>query len=252
MFRQIINNLINNAIKFTNSGGIDIEVDTEKDKLIEYAVIKVKDTGIGIASKDQSLIWEEFRQASEGRSRNFEGSGLGLTITRKFVEKLNGTISVQSEIGKGSTFTIKIPIYKRLVIKENNVSYKIVDREVIPSILLVEDDPTNSQVIKFFLKNMYDVDIAQTGIESIKMAKEKDYSLILMDINLGKDMNGLTAAKEIKKIPGKKKIPIVAVTAFAMTGDKEEFLNEGLDAYIAKPFNKTQIISLIEEVLSKK
>ncbi len=110
MFREIVNNLMNNAVKYTNKGGISLEVSVERINASDFAVIKIKDTGIGIVQENYDLIWEDFRQVSEGRGRSFEGTGLGLSITRKFVEKLHGEILVESKVGEGSVFTLRFPI----------------------------------------------------------------------------------------------------------------------------------------------
>ncbi|MCH7827938.1 MAG: hybrid sensor histidine kinase/response regulator, partial [Bacteroidetes bacterium] len=107
IFYEILNNLINNAVKYTKEGGITVYVDVTKD--YKYAEIKVVDTGIGIPKDKQEIIWEEFRQVSEGASRIYEGTGLGLTITNKYIKKLKGKITLESEIGKGSSFTVLIP-----------------------------------------------------------------------------------------------------------------------------------------------
>ncbi len=114
-YESILNNLINNAIKFTKSGGVTMSLTLEVDGENNYVVLKVADTGIGIAREDFNIIFDEFRQASEGMSRNFEGSGLGLNITKKFVEKMDGTISVESELGRGTEFTVKLPIVKQVI-----------------------------------------------------------------------------------------------------------------------------------------
>ncbi|MCK7525898.1 MAG: ATP-binding protein [Ignavibacteriales bacterium] len=111
---SIITNLVNNAIKYTHSGGVTIDLSIDKSNEKNYAMIRVVDTGIGIAKEDQETIFDEFRQVSEGYNRHFEGAGLGLTIAKKFAEKMGGSISLESEVGKGSTFTVVFPQKKKL------------------------------------------------------------------------------------------------------------------------------------------
>jgi len=258
MFRQIISSLTSNAVKFTNEGNISLSISKEfegSDK--QNVVIKVSDTGIGIPRNNQSMIFDAFRQISEGLNKTFEGTGLGLTVAKKFVEMMQGTIKVESEFEKGSTFTVKFPIVRRFEIQPINMDLtqmkinfpenKIADS--IPQLLLVEDDQSNAGVIKFFLENSFKVDTALTGEEGIKKAERKKYAAVLMDIDLGIGMSGLETARKIKKIPGYENTPIIAVTALAMRGDKEKFLTEGCTHYISKPFKKEVLINLIKEAI---
>ncbi len=258
---QIINNLIGNAIKYTEKGSVIVEVDSfvkDKDK---FATIKVIDTGIGIREENLTQIFEEFRQVSEGLNRRFEGSGLGLTITKKFVEMMSGKISVESEINKGSIFTLTFKAKDKKF--ENNSINLIADSQagqipkvettsstLLPEILMVENDPASRKVTSLFLKDYYNLTFAETGEEALEKAKEKIYHAILMDINLGRGLTGVEAAKMIKKFNGYEKIPIIALTAFAMAGEKEEFLKNGCTHYLSKPFRKDDILKLLKEIIS--
>ena len=256
LFIQIVENLINNAIKYTVRGYINVYVKriSEHDK--EYSVIEIEDTGIGISHENIELIFEPFRQASEGYARNFEGTGLGLTITKKFVELLNGQISLESKLGVGSKFTLK---FISAVIRKNEISSHIYDEDKEPhmekktgnhSLLLVENDIPSVEIIKIYLQNKYNIDSAVDGLTALKMVAEKKYSAILMDIDLGFGMNGIEVAQKIRKLEGYENIPIIAVTAYAMMGDKEKFLNAGCTHYIAKPFDRNALIDLLGEALS--
>lgn len=261
MFTAIIENLINNALKFTDEGGVTVNISViEKDEN-PWVKIKVTDTGIGIPEESQAIIFEEFRQVSEGYGRGFEGTGLGLTISRKFVEKLNGTITLESHPETGTTFIVSLPVNK--VIEEN-----IVQREMesvrenlkpnksdenengievsLPSVLLVEDDTTTSSVTDMILNKIYDLDITNNGLKAIQMAKTKKYSAILMDINLGYGINGLETTKQIKALPGYDNVSIIAFTAFAMENDKSEFLAAGCTHYISKPFAKKELLEVVK------
>ncbi len=225
----------------------------------QFVIIKVRDTGIGIPKNSQDAIFEAFRQMSEGLNRSFEGTGLGLTVAKKFVEMMQGEISVESEFGKGSTFTLIFPIIRKFELQQTYTDPSQLQIEFSGSIpenrshklLLVEDDQSNAGVIRFFLADLYEVDLALTGDEGINMAKKIKYEAILMDINLGSGMSGLEAAQKIKQIPGYAGTPIIAVTALAMRGDKEKFLAEGCTHYISKPFKKDDLIQLINEAVKQ-
>ncbi|MFN3873097.1 MAG: PAS domain S-box protein [Ignavibacterium sp.] len=255
ILREILNNLVNNAVKYTEKGSILIEV--KRNELTGEIMVRVKDTGIGIPKDKLDIIFEEFRQASEGLARNFEGTGLGLSITKKFVQLLGGKIFVESQVGLGSTFTVVFPYNPST---KSSDSIKTTDERSIrdqilskspkerKSLLIVENDRINAAVIEAYVKKDYDVDVVGSGEAAIKKASEKQYDAILMDINLGSGINGIEATQQIRKIKGYEKTPIVAVTAFALKGDKEEFLAKGCSHYISKPFTQPQIIALLNEI----
>ena len=253
---SILNNLVNNAIKFTDSGGVSVFISFVAYESKNYLNIKVADTGIGIAKEDQELIFEEFRQASEGFSRNFEGSGLGLNITKKLVEKLNGNIKVEGELSKGSTFTVNIPLDKIKTFKhETNPSdFDYKETEVFelddyqPNILIVDDDPNVYTIIRSFLKQSANIDYVDNAGMALELINKNNFDLIFMDINLKSGIDGISATKKIRKIKGYDNTPIVALTAYTMSGDKEEFLAAGCSHYISKPFTKKDIFSLLKEV----
>ncbi|MDR3609556.1 MAG: PAS domain S-box protein [Ignavibacteriaceae bacterium] len=264
LYSQILDNLVNNAIKFTDKGGIgvilDKEIKTIDGKSESFAVLKVIDSGIGIEKENYKLIFEEYRQVSEGLSRSFQGSGLGLTVTKKFVEKLGGIISVESKVGSGSTFTVKLPAGNIpsdviLTVNENKITtvpeIKTVPPVDLPNVLMVDDDLPTFNVSAMFLKNICRLEYAANGLDSIDAVKKNKFDLILLDINLGYGMNGLSALKEIRNVPGYEKIPAVAVSAYSMSGDKEIFLNAGCDYYLSKPFEKTELQNLVSGILNR-
>ncbi len=260
LYDQIVENLIGNAIKYTEKGGIIVEV---TKLLIEgeyWAVLNVIDTGIGIPKESLDIIFEEFRQVSEGIGRRFEGSGLGLTITKKYVDLMNGKISVESRFGRGSVFSVRFKSTVKEEIEletkdnsektpetENNIEVKI--KPTLAKILLVENDFGSINITRRFLKGLYELDCAEKGDAAIEMVKSKKYDLILMDINLGYGKSGVDTTLEIKNISGYENTPIVALTAYAMQSDKEYFLSLGLTHYLAKPFDKSDLINLIEQIL---
>lgn len=259
MVRDVMNNLINNAIKFTSSGGVFITLETFHKNFI----VSVKDTGIGIPANSLNLIFEEFRQVSEGLGRGFQGTGLGLTICKKYVELLDGEISVKSKPDEGSEFTFKIPLFSENEIDEDESEQQKIndDNDYYPfvlketelkknKLLVVEDDATSRDIIFLFLKNYFDLTFAETGEHAIEMAQKQNFECILMDINLGAGLTGIETKDEIRKINGYETTPIIAATAFAMLGDKEKFLTNGFDHYISKPYLKHQLIKLIDEILN--
>jgi PAS domain S-box-containing protein len=258
--RQILNNLINNALKYTYSGGVTISVDSTILDEKEYARVVVEDTGIGIPEDSLSTIFQEFRQVSEGFNRHFEGTGLGLTITKKFVGLMDGSISVESEVDKGSMFTLVFPTIKPSVeteIKEYDKPVEIEEKtnDIIsinrPKILVVENDDASKEVTKLFLKNLCEMDFADSGEVAISLVNTNFYEIILMDINLGIGMNGIDTTKEIRKISSYENTPIVALTAFAMRGDREEFLKAGCTHYMSKPFTKEKIVKLVSGIFKQ-
>jgi len=249
LLSQVIGNLINNAVKYTHEGYVDVELTVEN----KDSVIRVKDTGIGISEKNIDVIFEAFRQVSEGYNRRFEGTGLGLTICKKFIELMNGSVYVESEVNKGSVFTVKFPNIKIqgdagvVQIKESRFKERVKKRN--SQLLLVEDDKVNIDVINLFLRDYCDVEHSMSAVEAIEMAKSKRYDAILMDINL-KGMSGLDAVKMIRELDEYKNTPVIAVTAYAMAGDRKRFLSQGCSHYLAKPFSKKELIELLETILN--
>ncbi len=254
---KIFNNLMDNAVKYTEEGGIDVKLtllDKEPQKKI---LVDITDTGIGIPKEYHKIIFEPFRQVSEGYSRKFEGTGLGLNITKKFVELLRGTITLKSEPGKGSTFTITFPytkIEKEInSLSENNpVKNEITNPHLNElTVLLVEDDPINALVISSYLKDYLKVDHVSDGQTAIEYSKSKRYDAVLMDINL-KGIDGIETHNQIRSIDYHYfNIPIIAVTAYAMLGDREKFLSLGFTHYLSKPFERSQLLILMKEIFKK-
>ncbi len=256
---QVFLHLIDNAVKFTEQGFVQVTISSEKSDDIMWAKIVVRDTGLGILPKDQELIFHEFRQVSEGISRCFEGVGLGLTLVKKMVGLMKGKISLESELRHGSCFTVYLPA-QRMQNEAEIEEKKIIimpktqpgnKTTATPNILLVEDNLINIKVIQVYMKDKYNLDYARTGVQAVKMANEKEYSLILMDINLGVGMDGVKAAKAIKAIDGYQNTPIVALTGYAMESDKEKLFAEGLTHHMSKPFDKATLLDFVDSVLEE-
>jgi len=255
MLRQVINSLTSNAVKFTIKGNITLEIDLEAAVSGQNLIIKISDTGIGIPKNNQNVIFDAFRQLSEGLNKSYEGAGLGLAVAKKFVDMMNGTIEVESEFGKGSVFTVRFPILRRSEMQpqtlgSSNMNNLSEDKTKQAYLLLVEDDQSNAGVIKFFLENIYSIDSVSNGEEAIVKASSKKYDAVLMDIDLGTGMSGLEAARKIRNLPGYENTPVIAVTALAMRGDKEKFLKEGCTHYISKPFKKDDLLNIIKTAIN--
>ncbi len=260
--KQIINHLLDNAIKFTHEGMISLQLLIRQGVEGDWLVVEVSDTGMGIPPEYHHTIFTEFRQVSEGIGRHHEGSGLGLTIANKITTLLGGHIEIDSQTGKGSTFRICLPYepwspsenpgqmqrtassqaYSDLLTQRNNS---------LPDVLLVEDNDVNVQLVVAYLRGICKTDFAMYGLKAIQMAKLKTYRLILMDINLGPGIDGLETAREIRKIPGYEKTPIVAVTGFTLLGERDRLLEGGCTHYIPKPFDQSTLIDLCKQILNE-
>lgn len=259
MFDAILNNLINNAVKFTEKGSISISVhELLKGTGRKSIFLEVKDTGIGMTEEAVHVIFEEFRQASEGLSRLHEGAGLGLTITKKYVKLLHGNIKVESRPGMGSTFTVEIPINlpaiagkheANEVLQQNNLP-EAVSRAELPPIILVDDDEIIHGITKSSLKSIAVTDFASSFASAIEKISAVKYRVVILDVNLKEEKNGIDLLKEIRKMDGYKDTPIIACTAYAMHGDKEKLLEEGFSDYLSKPFSPKILARKVAEFLN--
>jgi PAS domain S-box-containing protein len=248
--KQVLGNLLSNAIKFTHKGKVEYGY-SFKENLIEFYV---KDTGIGIARENHSLIFERFRQVDSTCTRNYGGNGLGLSIAKALVEKLGGNITLKSKFGKGTTFFVSIPFDDS--IKKVNGTVVHGEKAGIPhwneiTILIVEDEMNNYYYTKETLSDTF-VKILHVwnGEEAVNMVRENPLiDLILMDIKMPV-MDGIEAMKVIKRLNAD--IPVIAVTAYAMSDDREKALKEGFDDYISKPIDNNIFIKKIDICLSRK
>lgn len=258
LLKQIVTNVFDNALKYTNKGGITIKINKVEKNNDNWCFISIADTGIGISTENQKFIFNEFRQVSEGISRSYEGAGLGLTISKKMVNLMGGIIEVESELGFGSTFNIYFKLVNNKIsdksLELNKFSAKTVfGTDIVkPHVLLVEDNKTNKVLIKRFLSNNFNVDEVSSGLAAIDIIQKVKYDIILMDINLGLGMNGIETAAEIRKIKDFKDIPIIAVTGYALSGDKEMILDNGLNGYVSKPFTRETLIETLSNALKSK
>ncbi len=261
--RQVLINLCGNAIKFTEHGEIRIDVNTEKETET-HAVIRfsVSDTGIGIHKELLDQLFKPFSQLDQSKTRKYGGTGLGLSISKRIVELMGGEIGVQSEPGKGSTFWFTAAFEKQ---KEKNhaegtVREPLSARGGVPCsgrrrnarILLAEDNVINQKVISRMLTRAgYSVDCVYSGEEVIRALELAEYDLILMDVQMPY-MDGIEATVAIRRHEtGEHPIPIIAMTAHTMEGDKERCLASGMTDYIPKPVEPDSLYTAIERVLDR-
>ncbi|MFI5142098.1 MAG: ATP-binding protein, partial [Bacteroidia bacterium] len=249
---QILINLIGNALKFTSKGSINIFVDSEIiDEQNVSIMFKVQDTGIGVSVEKISEIFERFTQAKSDTSRIYGGTGLGLSIAKKLVELQAGTIGVESQRGKGSTFRFTIP-YK---IADNQEEEKLAPEKIKKievknkvNVLIVEDNLLNQKLAGFMLKDLgFDFDICNNGKLAIEKLKTKAYTLILMDIQMP-EMNGYETTEFIRdKL--KLTLPIIAMTAHALPGEREKCISFGMTDYISKPIKESDLNAIMEKYI---
>lgn len=258
-FSQILFNLLSNALKFTPDGG-NIQISLHYDPEPQHLHVSIQDDGEGIAQEQLSKIFESFTQADTSTTCKFGGTGLGLSISARLIDKMGGELKVKSTLGQGSTFYFALPVQlcdeallnvtKHIASQEDNSTDKS-QRTSHGKVLIVEDNKTNQLLLGMILDDVgLAYDLAQDGLEAVSMFKVNHYDLILMDENMPR-MNGITATREIRIMEAKtgEHIPIIAVTANALSEDKEKFLNAGMDDYIAKPYSETDITDLLQRYL---
>lgn len=252
--RQILNNLLSNAIKFTEHGEVTIAIKTtEMTKDDVELRFTVSDTGIGIAKEDMSKLFHSFSQVENTYTKKYSGTGLGLVISKQIVETMGGRIEIQSEPGKGSSFTFHIRFRIGSPMATRKQPLIMIQKAARPlHILLVEDDRINQKVItKMLLERGHTVKTADNGIEALECYAKDTFDAILMDIQMPK-MNGIDAAHKIKLLETEDKhTPIIAMTAYALPGDRERFLNLGMDAYVAKPLQMEELYYILDQVSSE-
>ena len=263
--RQVITNLVNNALKFTNTGGlITIGVNQKKVGIHHGKIMLdfyIKDTGGGIKSKHLDNLFNPFTQADPSSTRKYGGTGLGLSISKKIVEKMNGEIDIKSEYGKGTIFhfnclfglptkEMKEQLNSQSDHSKNEKNIKKYKENIIGSrILVAEDNPVNQQIIKTILKkaNLI-VEVANNGKEAIGLLKDEKFDAILMDIQMP-EMDGLEATKRIREIPDNKNLPIIALTANAMDEDEQMCRLAGMNGFITKPIDAEKLFKILSELI---
>lgn len=252
--QQCVTNLVSNAIKFTHDGNVLIAVTCNTVGTGHEIIIHVSDTGIGIPPHKLENIFELFEQADGSTTRDYGGTGLGLAITRKLARLMGGDLTVVSEEGRGSVFTLKVMSEQALSISGDTAAPSIGPEKTSFScykILVVDDNLINRQVARSFLEAYhFTVVQALNGQDALDKLAEETFDLVLMDIHMP-GMDGVKAFKHLRASGcSNKDIPVIAITADAMSGDRERIIEEGMNGYISKPVNERELIGEIGRVLS--
>ncbi|MGD8859792.1 MAG: ATP-binding protein [Myxococcales bacterium] len=251
--RQVLTNLIGNAIKFTQEGEVVTSASLEREQDDRWWIrLSVRDTGVGIPEDRLSAIFESFSQAGPSTSREFGGTGLGLAISQRLVRLMGGEIGVDSRLGEGSTFWVVLPLSPL-----RGHSFRPARPQEVPAplgravrVLLAEDDVTNRRFIQMTLSRIgCQVELASDGRQAVDMVRERDYALIFMDLQMP-TLDGFDATREIRALQGpERRTPIVAVTAHVMPGVRERCADAGMDAFLPKPVSYVALREVIERCL---
>jgi len=237
-FKQVVYNLLSNALKFTDNRG-RVEIRCAGNGLDDFT-LSVQDTGIGIKPENLGRLFKRFEQIDQGSGRRYQGTGLGLALTRKIVEMQGGRISVASEFGKGTTFTVVLP---RAFEGAPGMSQA--------RILIVDDNPVNVKLTANVLeRDGYEILQAADALQALAIIGQTPPDLILIDISLP-GMDGLTLTRRLKADPATRHIIMVALTAFAMKGDDQKAWDAGCDGYITKPIDTRKLPLRIAEILRR-
>ena len=258
--RQILINLVGNAIKFTEWGSVVVRVDARavKDDRVEL-LFKVIDTGPGISPEDQERLFSKFTQIDDSATRKFGGSGLGLAISKELVQLMSGSIGVTSTPGKGSEFWFSVNAKARDIDlpankdTQNANELAGMERTSELRVLVAEDNVVNQEIIAATLEDAgMQVDLVANGLEAVEAVKSFPYDLVLMDIQMP-ELDGAAATARIRDLPGNEsRIPIIALTANAMAGDREKYLAAGMDEYASKPIEPNVLFSAIARCIGQK
>ncbi|UVE19272.1 response regulator [Pseudomonas sp. LS44] len=249
--RQILVNLLGNALKFTEEGGIRLQARWQPlDDEVLWFTCAVHDSGIGIPAERLEHMFDAFQQADSSISRRYGGTGLGLPIARTLAERMGGTLRAESADGKGSIFTLEIPLPFR-----TQVAGALTNRPISEhlssghEVLLVEDNPVNQTVIEAMLRSLgYQVSLVSDGAEAVHSASRQQFSAILMDCRLPV-MDGYEATRQIRELSGQGGVPIIALTANALQGDREACLQAGMNDYLSKPFKRSDLQRILQRWL---
>jgi CheY-like chemotaxis protein len=253
--RELLSHLIANAIKFTHSGQIDVRVRLTSEPIgaeqpAEFLIVDVRDTGIGIPQDQIESIFGSFQQGERGLSRSYSGMGLGLALARKLAEVMGGGVSVESKQGSGSTFTVRVP-YRRAVADRAERAAAASGSPAGPLVLAVDDNPVGLTVLRHaLLRNHMRVECATGGREALEAASRHHFDLVLMDLQMP-EVDGLTAAAEMRKMPGYETVPILALTANSSDDIREQCRAHGMQAYLSKPVEASELFAAISRHLKR-
>ncbi|GGP37478.1 GAF domain-containing hybrid sensor histidine kinase/response regulator [Shewanella saliphila] len=248
--RQLVLNILSNAIKFTNQGKVSLTATYEHISDLEVnVIIRITDTGIGIPKSMLNHVLEPFTQVDTSARKQHAGTGLGLAISNNLVKLMHGTLNIDSEeqLGTQICITLPFPLAKPIKMSSQALIENLHVKAKDLSILLADDDKTNQLVMKALFANVnYTIDIVNDGVEAVCAAQQKQYDIILMDIYMP-NMDGMSASKHIRANSLSSATPIIAFTANAMEGDKQRFLEAGMDDYISKPINKITLLNILSK-----
>ena len=249
--RQILVNLLGNALKFTEEGSISLNIQWQSlDSHVLWLTCTVQDTGIGICAERLEHMFDAFQQADNSISRRYGGTGLGLPIARTLAERMGGSLRAESEENQGSLFTLEIPLALSLQPVKALIDPPMSSAANGHLVLLVEDNPVNQTVIEAMLRSLgYQVCLVGDGAQSVHKASQFQYSVILMDCRLPV-MDGYEATRQIRLLPNQRHTPIIALTANALQGDREACLAAGMNDYLAKPFKRVDLQRILQRWLA--
>jgi signal transduction histidine kinase/ActR/RegA family two-component response regulator len=250
--RQILLNLIGNALKFTERGQVQVEARWQLlDRQLLWFTCSVRDTGIGIDSERLEMMFVAFQQADSSISRRYGGTGLGLSIARTLAERMGGKLRGESREGLGSTFTLEMPLPLAINTPATRpgASGGIAPLEVGKRILLVEDNPVNQSVIEAMLRSLgMEVSVAHDGLQAVEQVRKQPFAAVLMDCRLPQ-VDGYEATRRIRLLPACGQLPIIALTANALQGDRERCMAAGMNDYLSKPFRRTELQRVLQRWL---
>ena len=254
--RQVLNNLIGNAIKFTREGEVAVTATVDRDGDAPALLIRIRDTGIGIAEEKQASIFEAFSQADSSTTREFGGTGLGLPISQSLTRQMGGQITLTSHLGEGSTFALCLPLHEAPAPEKarNSAAAAAPANGSLSGtprhLLLAEDSPDNVLLVQAFLRDSgYRIDVVEDGASAVRQSETTPYDLILMDVQMPV-MDGLEATREIRAREAHQggHVPIIALTAHALKEDVERSLQAGCDYHLTKPFRRDALLDAIARV----
>jgi signal transduction histidine kinase len=239
-----IGNLLNNAVKFTKQGFVEVELSVLEDK--DLAICKIKDSGVGISSQYLDHLFQPFSQEDTNIGRNFEGNGLGLALAKRYIEKMGGSLLVDSIKGVGSTFTFTLPL------SHNKRSSAQAERKRVKNlkrILMLDDASESYDLLRAFLKNKYEIEAHNFRDFKIDLINQEDHGVIIFDVNHNHWAQSLLICKDLKKNDSLKR-PLIVISSEFMEEKIKEFYDAGADKFIIKPFSRNDLVKTLEEVTS--